>query len=225
MHPQCPQGCAERRPCVLAVTRTLTRSPCQDSDPPGLLTLCLSATELVSTPVRPGHLECVRKQSPRCRSSSSRGSSLPCRQGGRRRRLNSASSSKRALCRRLGGASACCRVRRTVRGRRRRRSAPARTAFAVPFRTLRTRLLAPWLCSFCRCSCGSAPKLQCSVLSAMMIRLWRDYRRGPHRYPAFSPLRDSACRGRPRRACIGPSCSRGFAQEHCVGSWDRWGCS
>jgi len=117
--------------------------------------------------VRPGHLECVRKLRPHCQSSSSRGSNLPCRQGGRQRRLHSASSSKQALCRRLGGASACCKARRTVHVRRHRPSARARTAFEAPLRTPRTHPSAPYLCSIHHCFRGSASNAQCSVLSTI----------------------------------------------------------
>jgi len=131
------------------------------------LTLRPPATELTSTPVRRGHLECVQKLRPRCRSSSSRGSSLPCRQGGRRRRPHSASSSKRAPYRRLGGASACCKARRTARVRRHRQSAPARTTFEAPLRTPRTHLSASCLCSIRHCSGSSASETQCSPLSAI----------------------------------------------------------
>jgi hypothetical protein len=133
----------------------------------GLMSTHPSAMESKSTPVRPGHLECVGKLCPRCRSSSNRGSNLPCRQGGRRRRLHSASSSKQARCRRLGGANACCKARRTVHVRRHRLSAQARTAFEVPLQTPRAHLSARRPCSVCQYFAGPASKTQCSVLSAI----------------------------------------------------------
>jgi hypothetical protein len=114
--------------------------------------------ELEPIPVRAGHLECVRERRPHCRSSSSRGSSLPCRRGGRRRRPRAASSSRPDLCRSLDGASACCKARRRDRVRRHHPFARARTACAALFQMPRTHPWAPCLYSVRRCFGRSASK-------------------------------------------------------------------